>query len=70
MDKISLSLDGLGPMPPILRLFDLGIYILFGIAIYTAVICLNFSAGCHHNTSKTMTKKVPKTVRNGLIYSQ
>jgi hypothetical protein len=54
-------------MPPVLRLFDKGVYILFGMAIYIAVIYLYFSTGCSHNTSKITTKTVPKAVRNGLI---
>ena len=57
-------------MPPVLGLFDKGVYILFGMAIYTAVICLNFSTGCSYNTSKTTTKNVPKAVRNGLNNDQ
>ena len=39
---------------------------LFGMAIYIAVKCPNFSTGCFSNASKTTTKTVPKTVRNGL----
>jgi hypothetical protein len=44
----------------------LGVYILFGMAIYIAVKYPNFLTGYYDNVSKTTTKTVPKTVRNGL----
>ena len=43
---------------------------MFGMAIYTAVKCPNFSTGYSDSASKATTKTVPKTVRNGLSLIQ
>ena len=48
----------------------LGVYSLFGMAIYIIVKCPNFSNSCSDNTSKVTIKTEPKTVRNGLEYVQ